>query len=57
MNEYTIWGDMDVKKLSEEISNLGIYCSKYMCKQLLKKLNLRLRKMSKNITLKSVKNK
>ena len=56
MNEGTIWIDIDVKTLAEEISKLGIDCSKYLCKQLLKKAKLGLRKMSKELTLRNVEN-
>lgn len=56
MNEEVIWIDVSVKELSKEVSGLGIPCTPYICKQLLKKEKLGLRKMSKTLTLKNVNN-
>lgn len=52
--EEIIWIDVPVTSLAKEISELGIECSTYICKQLLKVSNLEIRKMSKSLTLKNV---
>lgn len=56
MNENTVWIDMPLVKIINELSEtIGINCSNYLCKQLLEKNKFGRRKMSKAITLKNAK--
>lgn len=56
MQENVIWIDESLTKFALEVSLLGIECTPYICKQLLKEKNCGKRKMSKCITLKNVEN-
>lgn len=53
--EEIIWIDIPIVDFAKEVSNYGIVCSVYICKQLLQEYKLGKRKMKKTTTLKECK--